>query len=60
MQDKLDAVPAVVALLDSMVAALRAKALVFFALLARCNLPLLLQACQSRLMTQVRDNLSAC
>lgn len=45
--------PAVMALLDSSVAALRAKALVCFALLARCHLGLLLQACQSKLVPQV-------
>lgn len=56
LQDELEAVPAVVALLDSIVAALRAKALIFFALLTKSNLPLLLQACQSRLTTQVADS----
>ena len=40
-------------LLDSSVAALRAKALVCFALLAHCHLGLLLQACQGKLMQQV-------
>ena len=56
MQEELDAVPAVMALFDSSVAALRAKACTCFALVARLDLALLLQACQGRLMAQV----SAC
>ena len=46
--------PALLAMLDSPVAALRAKALVAFALLAQSHLSLLLDAFQAKLSPQVR------
>lgn len=45
--------PALLAMLESSVAALRAKALVSFALLAQTHLPLLLLAFQAKLSPQV-------
>ncbi|KAL3147840.1 hypothetical protein ABBQ32_002563 [Trebouxia sp. C0010 RCD-2024] len=49
----LDAVAALLGMLDSPVAALRAKALVCFALLAQSHLPLLLLAFQAKLSPQI-------
>lgn len=53
LQEELAAVPALLAMLDSPVAALRAKALVSFALLAQTHLSLLLLAFQAKLSPQV-------
>ena len=53
LQEELAAVPALLAMLDSSVAALRAKALVSFALLAQTHLSLLLLAFQAKLSPQV-------
>ena len=54
MQEELDAVAGLLGMLDSPVAALRAKALVSFALLAQSHLPLLLFAFQAKLSPQVK------
>lgn len=51
--EELEAVPGLLAMLDSPVAALRAKALVSFALLAQSHLSLLLGAFQAKLSSQV-------
>lgn len=53
LQEGLDAVAALLGMLDSPVAALRAKGLVCFALLAQSHLPLLLLAFQAKLSPQV-------
>ena len=53
VQEELQVVPGLLAMLDSPVAALRAKALVSFALLTQTHLALLLAAFQLKLSPQV-------
>lgn len=53
VQEELQVVPRLLAMLDSPVATLRAKALVSFALLTQTHLALLLQAFQVKLSPQV-------
>ena len=53
LQEDLKVVPALLAMLDSPVAALRAKALVSFALLTQTHPALLLDAFQAKLSPQV-------
>ena len=60
MQEELAAVPALLAMLDSPVAALRAKALVSLALLAQTHLSLLLLAFQAKLSPQVSSSCLKC
>ena len=52
-QEELDVVPALLAMLDSPVAALRAKALVCWALLMQTHPSFLLEAFQAKLTHQV-------
>ena len=54
VQEELDVVPALLAMLDSPVAALRAKALVCCALLMQTHPAFLLEAFQAKLSHQVR------